>query len=64
MNKRHRRGTVIGVLFMLLGLLFLLEAFDVFELAPAALWPILLISLGIGVLVGGGDGHEGDPPTG
>ena len=60
MNKRRRRTLVSGLLFIVLGVVFLLEALEVFELAPATLWPLLLVALGIGVIAGtGGD----DDPT-
>lgn len=59
MNAQQRRGLVAGVIFVALGLMFLLEALEVYELAPTTLWPVLLIALGVGVLAGtGGDGNH------
>ena len=49
---------------MLLGLLFLLEAVEVFEMPPTTLWPVLLISLGVAVLAGTGGGEDDDSPPG
>lgn len=54
MSKQQRRALVSGLLFIILGVVFLLEALEVFELAPATLWPVLLVALGIGVIAGAG----------
>ena len=62
MSASQRRGLVSGLIFTTLGVMFLLEALDVYTLAPSTLWPLLLISLGIGVLAGLGDSDE--DPTG
>jgi hypothetical protein len=56
----QRRGVVAGLLFVVLGIVFLLEALEVFEIAPATLWPALLVALGLGILAGTGDGDEHD----
>ena len=61
MSKEQRRAVVFGVLFVAIGLLFLLEALEVFEIAPATLWPILLVAIGIGVLAGTGADDDEDP---
>jgi hypothetical protein len=53
-SKQQRRALVSGMLFIILGVVFLLEALEVFELAPATLWPVLLVALGIGVIAGAG----------
>jgi uncharacterized membrane protein HdeD (DUF308 family) len=46
-----RLSLVAGVLFVLAGVLFLLDALDVWELRVDYLVPIGLIVLGLGVLV-------------
>jgi hypothetical protein len=61
MNREQRRAVVFGVLFVAIGVLFLLEALEVFEIAPATLWPTLLVALGIGVLAGTGGDDEAGP---
>lgn len=59
MKASKRRALVSGLVFIALGVLFLLEALGVYELSPSTLWPILFIVLGIGVLAGiGGDRDE------
>ena len=63
MRADQRRGTVFGVVFLVLGVLFLLEGLEVFEIAPTTLWPVLLISLGVGVLAGI-RGNEDDTSSG
>lgn len=60
MNAEQRRAVVSGIVFIALGVMFLLEALDVFELAPSTLWPILLITLGVGVLSGIGEDRDDD----
>mgnify|MGYP001580399935 FL=1 len=59
MTRQQRRSLVSGILFVILGVVFLLEAFEVFELAPATLWPLLLVALGVAVLAG--TGRDDDP---
>jgi hypothetical protein len=63
-NKRQRRSLVSGILFIALGVVFLLEALEVFELAPATLWPLLLVAIGIVVLAGTGKDDEDHPAAG
>lgn len=62
MSAPIRKGLIGGLIFIALGVMFLLEAFDVYTLPPATLWPVLLISLGVGVLagVGGSDNDSAD----
>lgn len=52
MTASQRRAVVSGLIFIALGIMFLLEALEVYEIPPATLWPVLLIALGIGVLAG------------
>lgn len=64
MTIRQRRSLLSGLMFIVLGVVFLLEALEVFELAPATLWPLLLVVLGIVVLAGTGRDDEGPPQGG
>jgi len=55
MNGRtwHTGSVVWGLIFIVLGVLFLLEQLDVFDLRAAYIFPVLLIVIGVTVLVGG-----------
>jgi LiaI-LiaF-like transmembrane region len=44
---------VAGLVFVALGVLFLLEALDVFDLRGAYLWPAVLIAVGGAILASG-----------
>ena len=46
------RRVVAGILFIGLGISFLLESLGVWEIEPVAVWPLLLIALGTTMLVG------------
>jgi uncharacterized membrane protein len=65
---------VSGIVFIALGVLFLLDRIGVIALTGRYIWPIVLIALGIALIFGGerrrhhhgGPGfrhfHEDDPP--
>jgi hypothetical protein len=44
---------VAGILFVALGVAFLLDALDVVSLKGAYVWPVALILIGLAVLWGG-----------
>lgn len=48
-----RGALVSGVLFIVLGALFLLDRLDAIDFQTAYVWPILLIGFGVAVLLGG-----------
>jgi hypothetical protein len=48
-----RSGVVMGVFFLVAGVVFLLDRLDVWNLHVRYLLPVLLIALGIAVLIGG-----------
>ena len=64
MKVARRRAVVGGIIFIALGVMFLLEALEVFELSPSTLWPVLLLSLGIGVLASIGGEEEDEQNIG
>lgn len=53
-NRRHdRTAVVIGILFIVVGAYYQLEALELVVVDPAYIWPLLLIGLGIAVIFGG-----------
>jgi Domain of unknown function (DUF5668) len=51
--SRSRSALVTGVFFVVAGIVFLLEALDVWDLSLRVLGPVLLITLGVAVVLGG-----------
>jgi len=49
----HRTSLIAGLLFVALGVLFLLDALDAINLKGAYVWPVALIVVGLAVLWGG-----------
>jgi hypothetical protein len=64
MRAKQRRAAIGGIIFLVLGIMFLLEALDLYTLAPSTLWPVLLLALGVGVLAGIGDDDSEDQSPG
>lgn len=57
-------AVVAGILFIVLGALFLLERAGVLEVRAAYVWPLVLITLGVGILLGGSRrGRDDDGPV-
>lgn len=49
----YSRGAIVsGLVFIVLGVLFLLDHLDVWNFRPAYILPILLMGLGLAVLLG------------
>ena len=51
--RRHPGTFVAGLLFMAIGIAYLMEGLDVWEVRPGRLWPIALIVIGAVVLFAG-----------
>ena len=51
--REHPATFVSGILFILVGLAYLLYAFDVWDVRLWRLWPVFVIALGVVVLIGG-----------
>jgi membrane-bound ClpP family serine protease len=49
----NRTALVAGLIFIVLGVVFLLEQLEVFELRAIYVWPVVLIAIGVAVLLGG-----------
>jgi membrane protein DedA with SNARE-associated domain len=53
-GREYHRGSVIwGLIFIVLGVLFLLDQLDVFDLKAAYIFPVVLIVIGATFLVSG-----------
>lgn len=53
MGERNTTALVSGAVFIVLGVLFLLDRLDIVRLGVSFVWPLLLIGLGAGILLGG-----------
>ncbi len=54
---------IAGMVFIILGVLFLLDNLGVFEVSFAVVWPIVLIGIGLALLLGGlGRRRQDTPP--
>jgi hypothetical protein len=58
--REHPASFVSGILFVLVGLAYLLYALDVWDVHLWRLWPVFIIALGVMVLVGGRQSRGGD----
>ena len=58
--RRNRSALVTGVFFLVAGIVFLLEALDVWDLSLRILGPVLLITIGVAVVLGG---RSRQPPS-
>jgi len=63
---KHPGTMVAGVVFMLIGAAYLLEAFDVWDV-EFRIWPIFLVAIGVVILLGGrtdtDEPTDEDPPS-
>jgi len=50
---RHPGTFFSGVVFLIVGVAYLLNSFDTVDVNPGHLWPVLLIALGAVILLGG-----------
>lgn len=50
--REHPATFVSGILFILIGLAYLLFAFDVWDVHLWRLWPVFIIALGVVILIG------------
>jgi hypothetical protein len=49
----HRASVIWGLIFIVLGVLFLLDQLDVFDLKAAYILPVVLIVIGVTFLLSG-----------
>jgi membrane protein DedA with SNARE-associated domain len=53
-DRSYHRGSIIwGLIFIVLGVLFLLDQLDVFDLKAAYIFPVVLIVIGVTFLISG-----------
>jgi hypothetical protein len=52
MNVKHPGTMVAGFVFMIIGIAYLFEAFDVWNV-NFRIWPIFLVAVGVVILLGG-----------
>jgi hypothetical protein len=57
--KEHPATFVSGIVFMLVGLVYLLHAFDVWNVSVLRLWPVFVIAVGVVILIGGTQFRKG-----
>ena len=57
-----RVALAFGVGFVVLGVLFLLDRLDVWELKASYVLPVFLIALGVAILLGGRWRRPPEPP--
>jgi ABC-type antimicrobial peptide transport system permease subunit len=53
LRSYNRTALIGGLIFVVIGVVFLLEQLDVYELRAVYVWPVVLIAVGVAVLLGG-----------
>lgn len=67
---RHPGSLVAGLVFIVIGVAYLLQVLGAWSLNLWRLWPVLLIAVGLAVLLAGtrrastGPDEAGEPPSG
>ncbi len=51
--REHPGTFVSGIVFVIVGLAYLLHTLDVWDIRLWKLWPVFVIALGVVILVGG-----------
>lgn len=60
--KRHLDTLISGLLFIVIGTAFLLDALDVWTIRIERLWPVALVAVGLAILLGGRKASP-EPPS-
>ncbi|HEU4354935.1 MAG TPA: DUF5668 domain-containing protein [Actinomycetota bacterium] len=58
-----RVALAFGIGFVVLGVLFLLDRLDVWDLKPSYVLPVLLIAIGVAILLGARWKRPPEPPA-
>ena len=68
--REHPATFAAGLIFMAIGIAYILEAFEVWEVRLGRFWPVVLIVVGAVIILGGrgssrsdGDGETASVPT-
>lgn len=59
--RRHPGTFVAGLLFVIVGVVYLLEAFEVWVVDITRLWPMALIGIGLVMILGRGQSTQSTP---
>jgi hypothetical protein len=62
--KEHPGTFVAGVLFLVIGFVYLLEGLDVWTVSPGRIWPLFIIAVGVTVVAGAIIGRDDEPSDG
>ncbi len=54
MRDFNMTALISGVVFILLGALFLFERLGIVDVSSRYIWPIVLVAIGVAILFGGG----------
>ncbi|MEX1209053.1 MAG: DUF5668 domain-containing protein [Acidimicrobiia bacterium] len=58
--RRHPATFAAGLIFMAIGIAYILEAFEVWEVRLGRFWPVVLIVVGAVVILGDRDSSRSD----
>ncbi len=50
--REHPGTFVAGVLFLVIGFVYLLDGFDVWSVDPGRIWPLVIIAVGVSIVLG------------
>ena len=58
--REHPGTFVSGIVFVIIGLAYLLHALDVWKVSVWRLWPVFVIALGVVIIIGGTQFRRGN----
>jgi uncharacterized membrane protein len=57
MREFNLTSLIAGIVFIVLGVLFLLERLGIVALSGRYVWPVVLVAIGVAIIFGGGRGR-------
>ena len=57
-NRLNITALIAGLMFIVIGVLFLLDEYDVLDLDPVFILPVLIIGLGLAIILGARNDKE------